>query len=289
MTLDEAYRKGRAILEENGISDAANDAGLLLFDVCGIDKGYLLAHGNEEVNITCEDGRENRYFAMVSRRASHIPLQHILGYTCFMGLTFKVDNRVLVPRQDTEILVEEVLGHVHDGMRILDLCTGSGCILISLLNYSNDCFGIGTDISEDALFVAKENAKEILSGKEGTGYEFIKSDIFENVEGRFDIIVSNPPYIKSDVIPTLDIEVKDHDPYIALDGGKDGLIFYKRIIDEANEHLNIGGALFFEIGYDEAEPVSQMLKDKGFTEVKIIKDYAGLDRVVMGVRSCLTD
>ncbi|MCR4991348.1 MAG: peptide chain release factor N(5)-glutamine methyltransferase [Lachnospiraceae bacterium] len=289
MTLDEAYRKGRAILEENGISDAANDAGLLLFDVCGIDKGYLLAHGNEEVNITCEDGRENRYFAMVSRRASHIPLQHILGYTCFMGLTFKVDNRVLVPRQDTEILVEEVLGHVHDGMRILDLCTGSGCILISLLNYSNDCFGIGTDISEDALLVAKENAKEILSGKEGTGFEFIKSDIFENVEGRFDIIVSNPPYIKSDVIKTLDIEVKDHDPYIALDGGKDGLIFYKRIIDEANEHLNIGGALFFEIGYDEAEPVSQMLKDKGFTEVKIIKDYAGLDRVVIGVRSCLTD
>lgn len=301
MTLEEAYNKGKSILADSGIEDAAQDALWMLLEVCGIDKAYYLAHGNDEVNITCQDGRESRYFAMVSKRSEHIPLQHILGYTEFMGLRFEVNGDVLIPRQDTETLVEEALQHVHDGMRILDLCTGSGCILISLLNYSNDCTGVGSDISDKALAVARRNAENILSGRtadgataaadcdaaDGIRYEFVRSDLFENIEGRFDIIVSNPPYIRTDVIDTLAPEVKDHDPMIALDGGEDGITFYERIVDKLDDHLLPGGCVLFEIGYDQGEAVSALLKDKGYLDVMVIKDYSGNDRVVMGVRSCL--
>ncbi len=289
MTLEEAYNKGKSILADSGIEDAAQDALWMLLEVCGIDKAYYLAHGNDEVNITCQDGRESRYFAMVSKRSEHIPLQHILGYTEFMGLRFEVNGDVLIPRQDTETLVEEALQHVHDGMRILDLCTGSGCILISLLNYSNDCTGVGSDISDAALAVARRNAENILSGRtaDGIRYEFVRSDLFENIEGRFDIIVSNPPYIRTDVIDTLAPEVKDHDPMIALDGGEGGITFYERIVGKLDDHLLPGGCVLFEIGYDQGEAVSALLKDKGYLDVKVIKDYSGNDRVVMGVRSCL--
>jgi release factor glutamine methyltransferase len=289
MTLEEAYNKGKSILVESGIDDAAQDALWMLLEVCGIDKAYYLAHGNDEVDITCQDGRESRYFAMVSKRSEHIPLQHILGYTEFMGLRFEVNGDVLIPRQDTETLVEEALQHVHDGMRILDLCTGSGCILISLLNYSNDCTGVGSDISDAALAVARRNAENILSGRtaDGIRYEFVRSDLFENIEGRFDMIVSNPPYIRTDVIDTLAPEVRDHDPMIALDGGESGITFYERIVEGLDEHLLPGGCVLFEIGYDQGEAVSALLKDKGYLDAKVIKDYSGNDRVVMGVRSCL--
>ena len=332
MTLEEAYNKGKDILVESGIEDASLDALWMLLEVCGIDKAYYLAHGNDEVNITCQDGRESRYFAMVSKRAEHIPLQHILGYTEFMGLKFEVNEDVLIPRQDTETLVEEALKHVHDGMRILDICTGSGCILISLINYSNDCTGVGSDISDAALAVARRNADRLLADRaaasdrntaaatdrgtcignaesgmdmrnsgsasdhgataehdaaDGIRYEFIRSDLFENIDGKFDIIVSNPPYIRTDVIDTLAPEVRDHDPMIALDGGASGITFYERITEGLDEHLLPGGCILFEIGYDQGEEVSALLKDKGYLDVKVIKDYSGNDRVVMGVRSCL--
>ncbi|MCR4851598.1 MAG: peptide chain release factor N(5)-glutamine methyltransferase [Lachnospiraceae bacterium] len=287
MTLEEAYTKGKRILKEHEIDDAPQDALWMLLEVCGIDRAYYLAHGNDEVDITCQDGRENRYFAMIGRRAEHIPLQHILGYTEFMGLRFEVNEDVLIPRQDTETLVEEALQHVHDGMRILDICTGSGCILLSLLNYSNDCTGIGSDISDKALETASQNAAGILSSREDVSVEFIRSDIFDNIEGRFDIIVSNPPYIRSDVIKTLAPEVKDHDPMIALDGGSDGLMFYRRIVAGLDEHLVPGGCVFFETGYDQGDAVCALLKDKGYLDVRVIKDYSGNDRVVTGVRSCL--
>ena len=287
MTLEEAYSEGCRILRENNIADAKVDAGWLLFDVCGIDKGYLLAHGNEEVNITCGNNRENRYFAMVRKRSEHIPLQHILGYTEFMGLRFDVDANVLVPRQDTEILVEEALKCVHDGMKILDLCTGSGCILLSLLNYSNDCTGTGSDISDAALSVAEKNAERLLANRDDVHCEFVRSDVFSDIKGQFDIIVSNPPYIKSDVIKELDIEVREHDPRIALDGGKSGLDFYERITDGLKDHLLPGGVVLFEIGYDQGNAVSDMLSQKGYKDIRVIRDYSGNDRVVRGVRSCL--
>ena len=185
---------------------------------------------------------------------------------------------MLIPRQDTETLVEEVMRNLHDGMRILDMCTGSGCILLSLLRYSNDCVGTGCDLSEAALQVAQENARAL-----SLEAEFIQSDLFEKVQGKYEIIVSNPPYIPSQEILTLMEEVRDHDPLMALDGREDGLYFYKEIIKGAGQHLHPGGMLFFEIGCTQAEDVSRYLKEAGYKEVTVCKDLAGLDRVVSGV------
>lgn len=285
MTYSEVYRDGREKLEKAGVPEAALDARLLLEHVCGTSRNDLLAHGDEPVT---EENRQT-YEALVSRRSKRIPLQHLTGVQYFMGLEFLVDEHVLIPRQDTEILVEEALKHLHDGMRVLDLCTGSGCILISLLRYSNGCQGVGTDISGEALAAAKKNAHKLLSG-EGflagddriTSLKFIESDLFENVEGTFDMIVSNPPYIPSSVLETLMPEVRDHEPGLALDGCEDGLVFYQRITQECGRYLTRGGMLFFEIGHDQAAAVSAFMENAGFLEIQVIKDYAGMDRVVFG-------
>ena len=215
-----------------------------------------------------------------------------------MGLTFSVNQNVLIPRMDTEILVEEVLKNLDDGSRILDMCTGSGCILLSLLRYSNDCEGVGVDISEEALEVARDNAGrlaldetfDLLFTSGGVGrkhidtdkIEFIESNLFNDVKGKFDVIVSNPPYIRSDVIPTLMEEVRDYEPVLALDGKEDGLYFYREIIKKSPSFLNGGGRLFFEIGYDQAADVVKLMEEAGFKDVVVIQDYAHLDRVVWG-------
>jgi release factor glutamine methyltransferase len=217
---------------------------------------------------------------VIEKRALRIPLQHITGVQEFMGLEFKVNEHTLIPRQDTEILVEEAMRHMCDGMRLLDMCTGSGCILLSLLKYSNECEGIGVDISENALVVARENALRL-----GLDATFLAGNLFEPVEGRglFDMIVSNPPYIETSVIPTLMPEVREHEPLNALDGSEDGLYFYREIVDKAINYLRKGGYLFFEIGYNQGKAVSKLMCDAGFCQINIIKDYAGLDRVVMGI------
>ncbi len=290
MNLKKAYKDGITILEEAGIPEAANDAKIFLTEALGVDYGYILAHIDDELP---EDEYKEKlaiYFANLDRRAGRIPLQHILGHTYFMGLKFKVNENALIPRPDTEILVEEVLKYIHDGMEVLDVCTGSGCILTSLLYYTNYVKGTGTDISEEALALAKENSDMLLKDKEGTEYKYIKSDIYDSVEGMFDIIVSNPPYIKSSVIPGLEPEVKDHDPLNALDGGEDGLIFYRRLIAEAGKHLKMAGRIFLEIGYDQAKEVSELLKENDFTDIEVIKDYQDNDRVVTaGRKICLTN
>lgn len=193
------YRMGVERLAAAGIEEAKLDARLLLEELCGTDRNDLLVHGDRPVT----EQQENSYVNYIELRSRHIPLQHITGYQEFMGLRFKVTPDVLIPRQDTETLVEEVLKNLHDGMRILDLCTGSGCILLSLLRYSNDCVGIGADLSKKALKVAEENA-----GSLGLTAEFVQGDLFEPVTGKFEIIVSNPPYIPSNVIPTLMEEVR---------------------------------------------------------------------------------
>lgn len=268
------YELGVKQLKEAGIEEAALDARLLLEEVCGTDRNDLLVHGDNPVT----EEQYNSYVNYIERRSRHIPLQHILGYQEFMGLRFQVTGDVLIPRQDTETLVEEVMRSLHDGMHILDMCTGSGCILLSLLRYSNDCVGVGCDISEKALLVAKENA-----GRLNLKAEFIQSDLFENVTGKYEIIVSNPPYIPSGVIPSLMEEVRLHDPMLALDGREDGLYFYRRIIREAGEYLHPGGMLFFEIGCNQAADVSGYMKEAGYKEVAVCKDLAGLDRVVSGI------
>lgn len=267
------YRMGVEILQKAGIEEALLDARLLLEEVCGTDRNILLAHGDREVTKQ----QEECYVNYIEQRSRHIPLQHITGYQEFMGLRFQVSAAVLIPRQDTETLVEEVMRYLHDGMRILDMCTGSGCILLSLLRYSNDCAGTGCDLSEKALAIARENALHL-----GLEAEFIQSDLFEKVEGKYEIIVSNPPYIRSGDIPNLMEEVREHDPLIALDGGEDGLHFYREIIARAGDYLYSGGMLFFEIGCDQGQAVSELMKETGYQEVTVCKDLAGLDRVVYG-------
>ena len=273
MQYQELYRMGKDRLTEAKIPEAELDARLLLEEVCGTDRNDLLVHGDKEIPPEQCD----RYVEYIQRRQKREPLQQITGYQEFMGLRFKVTPDVLIPRQDTETLVEEVMRYLHDGMHLLDMCTGSGCILLSLLKYSNDCEGTGCDISEPALKVAEENAKEL-----SLNASFVQSNLFENISGKYEFIVSNPPYIPTGVIPTLMEEVRDHEPVSALDGREDGLYFYREIVEKAGEYLYPGGMLFFEIGYDQAEKVSSLMREAGYQEVTVCKDLAGLDRVVYG-------
>lgn len=274
MTYRQLYEYGVEKLVEAGIDEAKLDARLLLEYICHTDRNTLLVHGDSERN----EMEEQFYRMCIEKRATRIPLQHITGEQEFMGLTFRVNQHTLIPRQDTEILVEEGMRHMYDGMRILDMCTGSGCILLSLLKYSNECEGTGVDISEEALKVARENAQRL-----GLKAEFIQGDLFEPVpEKKFDMIVSNPPYIETAVIETLMPEVREHEPMQALDGMEDGLFFYRKIVEKAPGFMGKGGCLLFEIGYNQGEAVSKLMTEQGFKEVEVVKDYAGLDRVVLG-------
>ncbi len=294
LTYRELYQWGAERLTQTDIQEAELDARLLLEWCCKTDRNTLLVHG--ERNISAEE--YNRYHKCIAERERHVPLQYITGEQEFMGLTFTVNEKVLVPRQDTEILVEEVMRYLHDGMRILDMCTGSGCILISLLHYSNDCTGVGVDLSKEALQVASKNAVRLLGqtkeaadaslcavDMEKKRVSWIHSNLFEQLDSgeKFDIIVSNPPYIKTDVIDTLMPEVREYEPRMALDGQEDGLYFYRKMIAEAGGYLNNEGMLFVEIGYDQGEAVCMLMKDAGYEEIEVVKDFAGLDRVVHGV------
>ena len=278
MTYRECYEQGCRTLQAAGIEEAALDARLLLEAVCGTDRNDLLVHGEQPVAPEAEE----KYLNWIRQRAEHIPLQQLTGEQGFMGLTFNVNEHVLIPRQDTEILVEEVLKELHDGMRVLDMCTGSGCILLSLLHYSNDCEGLGVDLSAEALEVAGRNVLKVLTPEKAEHAHFLQSNLFEKVEGKFEIIVSNPPYIASAEVEKLMPEVRDHEPRMALDGTEDGLHFYRRIIEEAGKHLVSSGMLFFEIGYDQGQAVSELMRTEGYCDVQVVQDYAGLDRVVFG-------
>lgn len=280
MNYRDIYEEGMKTLAASGIEEAQLDARLLLEYVCHTNRNDLLVHGDREVS---EEDR-TVYAGFIEKRKNHVPLQHITGEQEFMGLTFEVNEHVLIPRQDTEVLVEEVMRFLHDGMEILDMCTGSGCILLSLLRFSNGCHGVGADISEKALEVAGRNAARLMAEAENktASYELVKSDLFQEVKGKYDIIVSNPPYIPTAVIPTLMEEVKEHEPVGALDGSEDGLLFYRKISAEAKEFLKGGGYLFYEIGYDQAEEVKKIMEQEEYKDVTVVKDLAGLDRVVYG-------
>ena len=285
MTYRALYEYGRQRLAEAGVGEAALDARLLLEYVCHSDRNELILYADRERSSM----EEQFYKLVIDKRASRIPLQHITGEQEFMGLPFQVNEHVLIPRQDTELLVEEAMRHLGDGMRILDLCTGSGCILLSLLKYSNECEGIGIDISAEALEKAQENAQRL-----DIDAVFLAGDLFEPLadfvsertsDRLFDMIVSNPPYIETAVIDTLMPEVREHEPFGALDGGEDGLQFYRRIVAQAPAHLRRGAVLLFEIGCGQGEAVIQLMQEAGFAEVKVLQDYAGLDRVVYGIKS----
>ena len=279
MTYREIYQQGFDTLVDAGVYDAKLDARLLLEYVCGTTQHDMILNGNRVL----KEEEVVRYEELITKRASRIPLQHLTGVQEFMGYTFKVNEHVLVPRQDTEILVEEALQFLKPGMTVLDMCTGSGCILLSLLALGQDMTGTGVDISAKALEVATENAKQISEQSDKKlNVTFLESDLFKKVTGKFDVIVSNPPYIASAVIDTLEPEVRLYEPLNALDGTADGLYFYERIVAESRDYLKENGTLIFEIGHDQGEAVSDFMKKAGFQGVYVKKDYAGLDRVVVG-------
>ncbi|WP_026508300.1 peptide chain release factor N(5)-glutamine methyltransferase [Butyrivibrio sp. MC2013] len=278
MNYQSSYEKGRMILKEAGVEDCVLDARLLLEAVCHSSFADLYSHPDRELT----DSEETEYMALISRRAKRIPLAYILEEQEFMGLSFYVNENVLVPNQDTETLVEEALREISDGMTFMDLCTGSGCIGLSILNYTNDCKCVATDISDKAIEVARRNSDKLgLNDR----FSIVKTDLFPQGEPvKYDMIISNPPYIPSGVIDGLAPEVKAGEPMLALDGGEDGLIFYRRIAEHAHEWLCRNGWLMMEIGYDQGESVPALLKEKGFNDIEVIKDLGGCDRVV---RACL--
>lgn len=279
LTLQDIYRKGSRILEEALVPEASLDAWLLLSYVAGITKASYYGDPDREIS----EREAERYFAFIAERAKRVPLQHITGEQEFMGYTFQVNEHVLIPRQDTEILVEEAIKELRPGARALDLCTGSGCILLSLLKTAKERLhikgirGVGTDISEEALAVAKENAKSL-----GVQAQFVKGDLFAKTEERFDLIVSNPPYIPTEAIEGLQEEVRLFDPRIALDGGADGLHFYREIVRQSIDHIEDAGTLMFEIGCEQGEVVASLMESAGYSRVRVKKDLSGLDRVVRG-------
>lgn len=285
-TLESLLKKGTTILKDNGLEEAGLDAWLLLEYKTGKNRAYYFAHGDEPVS----DESAAEYLELIGRRAGHIPVQQLTHQAFFMGYEFYVNENVLIPRQDTETLVEEGLKCLEDVEKpeILDMCTGSGCILISLLLERQDARGAGVDVSPEALEVAKENASLL---KVENRADFLESDLFSapyfcekggKEGGKYDILISNPPYIATEEIETLMEEVRLHDPRKALDGMEDGLYFYRKITEEAGEYLKPGGWLLYEIGCTQGEAVSEMLRNAGFEKVQVVKDLPGLDRVVMG-------
>lgn len=281
LTLKQLYKVGTVKLAEEGIEEFSLDAWYLLEYVTGVSKAMYFAEPERAVS----EENADRYIDCIRRRAAHIPLQHITGEQEFMGYPFCVNEHVLIPRQDTEILVEEAIQVMRPKMKVLDMCTGSGCIVLSILKmcrekyYMTDLQGNGADVSEEALKVARENGRRL-----GVPVTWIQSDLFAKIpeEEKYDVIVSNPPYIETAVIDTLQEEVRLHDPYIALDGKEDGLYFYRRIISEAGKYLKPQGELMFEIGCDQAEAVEELMKNAGYEQITVKKDLAGLDRVVYG-------
>ena len=266
--------KSLSILEDADIADREVDVWLLAEQFLKVTKEDYLK--NPDITVTDTKAFEDA----VAMRADHIPLQHITGVQNFCGFDFKVDERALVPRFDTEVLVEKVSDYVKDNeMRILDMCTGTGCIAIALDKMCENAKVVASDISEEALALATENNEKL-----GANVEFVKSDLFDEIGGLFDVIVSNPPYIKTDEIEELMEEVKVHDPRLALDGDVDGLKFYRIISASAISYLKIGGRIFYEIGYDQASDVKTILEGFGYTDIEVIKDLSGNDRVITATK-----
>lgn len=283
MTYRQLIFWGTERLLSAGVPDAALDAWYLLEHVLqsgGVSdagRAWYFLHADEPSAAE----QALRFRDLIGQRCRRIPLQQLTGEQAFMGLSFYVNGDVLIPRQDTETLAEEALAQLKSGMSVLDMCTGSGCIIVSLsrLAKERDCriACAASDLSEAALFVARTNAK-----RHGADVRFFQGNLFENVEGTFDVIVSNPPYIRAEEIPGLMPEVSEYEQRMALDGGADGLIFYRRLAAEAPRYLKPGGRLLLEIGADQGEEVRDLLIGAGFCNVYIKKDLAGLDRVAAG-------
>ncbi len=277
MTIRETIRKGMIILKNNNITEPNIKARLIMQYVLNKPREYLLVYDKSILMLR----QEVNYFKAIKKLCQGIPIQHITHRQEFMKMTFYVDENVLIPRQDTETLVEEVIkiSKKMGAKKILDLCTGSGAIAVSLAKYIEKSQITAVDISKKALNVAKLNAK---NNEVENKITFVESDLFNNIKKeKYDIIVSNPPYIKKEVLKSLDKEVQK-EPKLALDGGYDGLDFYRKIINKAEEYLKFNGYLCFEIGYDQKEDVEDLLKnEEKYTNIQCIKDLCDNDRVII--------
>lgn len=283
MKIQKLWMNGYGILSAAGIENARLDAAYILEWILQCSHSELLLYPEREV----EEADRDRYDRAIKRRSLHEPLQYITGEQEFMGYSFRVNEQVLIPRQDTEVLVEAVLHceritQPEQSCRILDMCCGSGCIGISLwkqMQQRPDVYAkpelTMADISAEALKVAEENRNRLAAEA-----ELIESDLFDKIDGRYDVIVSNPPYIRSAVVDTLMPEVQNYEPRLALDGDRDGLQYYRRITAKAVQYLDEEGYLFYEIGYDQAEDIRKILVDAGFQDITVVKDLAGLNRVL---------
>ncbi|MCQ2535907.1 MAG: peptide chain release factor N(5)-glutamine methyltransferase [Lachnospiraceae bacterium] len=276
MTYQELLTTAKNAFTEVEIREPDIDAKLLLLHVTGFSSAELFLHLPDEAPRE----KEEKLLELVEKRKTRYPLQYIIGEQEFYGLSFKVSQDCLIPRADTEILIDEVLKVIKDGDELLDTCTGSGCVLITLMKHRKLKSATGLDISEKALKMAKENAK-----RHEVNPKWIHSDLFEKVTDKYDVITSNPPYIDSEVLKGLQPEVKDFEPNMALDGGKDGLEPYRPLCEGAFNHLKDGGYFLTEIGYDQGEAVRKIFEEAGFSEVEVIKDLAADDRVVKGKRN----
>ncbi len=315
MTLQQLLSEGTEELRSAGVPEAALDARRILLEAFRMDEVHFLLERTREMGVSpdriraegaafskteaCKQDAAEDYRRMIRRRAEREPLQYILGHQEFMGLDFIVNRHVLIPRQDTETLVELVLREQQDRQKkVLDLCTGSGCIAVSLAARGGYASVTATDLSAEALKIAEENGRRLLEGwkiepdagtaeagqtaADGRRFFLQQGDLFDALPygERYDILVSNPPYIPSKVIEELQPEVRDYEPVTALDGSADGLEFYRRIAKEAGKRLNPGGAVYLEIGYDQGDAVSRILSGRGFREIEVFRDLAGQNRAV---------
>ena len=281
MNIKENINYAIKILKENKIEEPILISKILLSYYLNVSKEYLIIHQEDKV----EEKVEEEYKNAINKIIKGIPIQYIIRKQEFMKLNFLVNEYVLIPRADTEILVEEVIEYSKNinnkNIKILDLCTGSGAIGISIAKYISNSFVTVSDISKDAIEVAKINAK---NNNVNDRIKFINSNLFEKIEEKFDIIVSNPPYIETDNISKLDIKVQN-EPIIALDGGIDGLDFYKKIAMQAYKYLNKNGYLFLEIGYNQRKSVTDILKNtERYNNIQCIKDLSGNDRVIKTIK-----
>lgn len=276
MKIEELLREGKKVLEKNNIEEASIISRILLEYVLKIDRNKLVINKDEEI----ENNKENEYMGYIKEVVAGKPVQYITNKQEFMGLSFFVDENVLIPQPDTEILVEEAIKYanqIKEDVEILDMCTGSGCIGVALAKHVKNAKVTLVDISTKALEVAKKNAKE---NEVKEKVNFIQSDMFENIKGKFDVIVSNPPYIKTKVINELDLQVQN-EPHLALDGGEDGLKFYEILINEAPKYLKENGKIFLEIGYDQKKEVEELARNsKLYKKIETVKDLANNDRVI---------
>lgn len=273
MTWKELLAKGKTALEKAEIEEAEVDAWYLLEQVSGKSRS---AYFMEQLDTVPKE-QEQEYLQLIRQRSTHIPLQHLTGIQEFMGLEFQVGSQVLIPRPETELLVERLLPLIK-GKKVLELGTGSGCIAVSLAVLGQPERVDAIDLSPEALQMAEENAR-----RQQAKVFFWQSDLFEHVTEKYDIIVSNPPYISSGELDSLMPEVREHEPRMALDGGQDGLDYYRKIAEQSGSYLSTGGMVWLEIGYDQREAVCGLFRKKDFHQVECFTDLSGRDRIVRAV------